>query len=137
RARRPDARAARGALRRGAWFGEEASAALDSRAVMEREEPPFVTVAVASKEDESRIEACLRCALAQDYPRERIEIIVADAMSMDATRERVMRIAEEDARVRLVDNADRTRAAALNVIVRLGRGEIVVPMDPGGDYGRT
>lgn len=98
---------------------------------------PFVTIAIASFEDEPRIEACVRCALAQDYPAELIEILVADAMSMDATREIVLRLAGEDLRVRMLDNAQRTRAAALNIIVRAGRGEIVVPMDPGADYGRT
>jgi GT2 family glycosyltransferase len=98
---------------------------------------PFVTIAITSKEDEARIDACLRCALAQDYPTDRLEIIVADAMSMDATREVVLRAADQDARVRLIDNPDRTRAAALNVAVRRGRGDIVVPMDPGGDYAKT
>jgi succinoglycan biosynthesis protein ExoA len=104
---------------------------------MEPAQKPLVTIAIASKEDEARIEACLRCALAQDYPGERIEIVVADAMSMDATRERVLRLIEDDARIRIVDNPDRTRAAGLNAILRASTGEILVPMDPGGDYART
>ena len=101
---------------------------------------PFVTIAIASREDEARIESCLRSALGQDYPHDRVEIIVADAMSMDATRELVLRIAAEELespRVRMLDNPQRTRAAALNEILRAGKGEIVVPMDPGGEYGRT
>jgi hypothetical protein len=98
---------------------------------------PFVTIAIASNEDEARIEACLRCAFAQDYPRDRFEIVVADAMSMDATRERVLSLGASDPRVRLIDNLDRTRASALNAIIKTGRGEIVVPMDPGGDYAKT
>jgi len=71
-----------------------------------------VTVAIASSDDEPRIEACLQSALAQDYPSELVEILVADAMSMDATREIVLRVAGEDARVRMLDNPKRTRAAA-------------------------
>jgi hypothetical protein len=98
---------------------------------------PLVTIAIASSEDETRIEGCLRSAMAQDYPGERIEILVADAMSMDATREIVLRIAAEEPRVRMLDNTKRTRAAALNTILRAGEGEIVVPMDPGGEYGQT
>lgn len=98
---------------------------------------PFVTIAITSQEDETRIDACLRSALEQDYPSDRIEVLVADAMSMDATREHVLRFAADDPRVRLIDNPDRTRAAGLNAIVRTGRGEIVVPMEPGGDYART
>lgn len=98
---------------------------------------PSVTIAVASSDSEASIESCLRSALAQDYPHELVEIVVADAMSMDATREIVLRVAGEALRVRMIDNPQRTRAAALNAIVRAGTGEIVVPMDPGGDYGRT
>lgn len=100
---------------------------------------PIVTIAIASSEDEPRIEACLRCALAQDYPEDLLEIVVADGMSMDATREIVLRVAGERSpqRVRMVDNTLRTRGAALNEILRAGRGEIVVPMDPSAEYGRT
>lgn len=98
---------------------------------------PFVTIAIAARESEATIGACLRAALGQDYPAELVEIIVADAMSMDATREIILEHAGREARVRLVDNNERTRAAALNAILRAGRGEIVVPMDPGGEYGRT
>lgn len=98
---------------------------------------PFVTIAIASNEDEAGVEACLRAAVAQDYPRDRVEILVADAMSMDATREIVHRLAAEDARIKMLDNPERTRAAALNVVLRASRGEIVVPMDPGADYAKT
>jgi cellulose synthase/poly-beta-1,6-N-acetylglucosamine synthase-like glycosyltransferase len=101
------------------------------------DEKPAVTIAIPSSDDEAHIEACLRCALAQDYPKELVEILVADAMSMDATREIILRVAGEEPRVRMIDNTKRTRAAALNAIVRAARGEIVVPMDPSGDYGRT
>lgn len=102
-----------------------------------QEPHPLVTIAIASCEDEERIEACLAQARSQSYPSDRIEILVADAMSMDATRETVLRVAAEDPRVRLLDNPERTRASALNAIVRAGTGEIVVPMDPGGEYGKT
>jgi succinoglycan biosynthesis protein ExoA len=98
---------------------------------------PFVTVAISCKDDEARIEACVRRALGQDYPKDRLEVLVADAMSMDASREIVLRIQKEDPRVRLLDNSARTRAAALNVIIREGRGEIFVPMDPSDEHART
>lgn len=98
---------------------------------------PLVTIAVVTSDDEEAIEACLRSIRAQDYPADRVEILVADAMSMDATREIVLRAAGEDPRIRLLDNPDRTRAAALNAILRASRGEVVVPMDPSGDYAKT
>ena len=83
------------------------------------QELPLVTIVISSKEDEPRIDACLACVLAQDYPNEKLEIVVVDAMSMDATREKILRVAAEDSRVRLVDNPERTRGAALNAALRV------------------
>jgi GT2 family glycosyltransferase len=104
---------------------------------MEETPVPFVTIAIASSDDETCIASCIRCALEQDYPRDHVEVLVADAMSMDATRELVHGLAEADPRLRMLDNPQRTRAAAMNVMLRASRGEIVVPMDPSGDYGKT
>src|SRR4051794_25526933 len=106
---------------------------------MERSEAPlpFVTIAIATCEDETRIEACLLRALSQDYPHDAIEVVVADGMSMDATREIVLRMAGEHPRVRLIDNPRRTRAAALNAVLENCRGELIVPLDVGGEYART
>jgi succinoglycan biosynthesis protein ExoA len=101
------------------------------------ESRPHVTIAIPTSEDESRIEACLRCALGQDYPKDALDVVVADGMSMDATREIVLRIAAEDPRVRLVDNPSRTRGGALNAVLGDCRGEVIVPMDPSDVYART
>jgi glycosyltransferase involved in cell wall biosynthesis len=98
-------------------------------------ERSFVTIAIAAREDEARIEECLRVARAQDHPS--FEIVVADGMSMDATREIVHRVATTDPRVRLIDNPHRTRAGALNAILEASGGDIIVPMDPGTEYART
>lgn len=98
---------------------------------------PLVTIVIATNDAEERVESCVRAALGQDYPRDALEVVVADGMSMDATREIVIRLAAEDARVRLVDNPERTRAAALNAGLAVARGELVVPMDPSSDYARS
>src|SRR5580704_9115978 len=87
---------------------------------------PFVTIAIACRDDEARIEAAVRTAQAQDWPADRLEIVVADAMSMDSTR-------EGDARIALVDNHGRTRASGLNECIRRAHGELVVRLDPGAD----
>ena len=96
---------------------------------------PVVTIAIACRDEESRVEALLRQARAQDWPREQLEIVVADGMSMDGTREVLARVAGEDDRVRLVENLARTRAAGLNECIRRARGEVVVRFDAGAQYG--
>jgi succinoglycan biosynthesis protein ExoA len=95
---------------------------------------PFVTVVLSCRDDEPDIEAAIRAVLDQDWPRDRLELLVADGMSMDATREIVAIIAAEDARIRLVDNAGRSRVAGLNECIRRARGEVIVRVEPRGSY---
>jgi succinoglycan biosynthesis protein ExoA len=96
---------------------------------------PLVTVVLSCRDDEPDVETAIRAVLAQDWPRDRLELLVADGMSMDATREIVARLADEDDRIRLVHNPARTRAAGLNECIRRARGEIIVRVEPRGDYG--
>lgn len=95
---------------------------------------PLVTIAMPCLNEERFIEACVRSVLAQDYPKDRIEVIVADGMSMDATREILLRLSEEDPRIRMLDNPDRIQAAGMNRIIQAARGEIVVRMDVHCEY---
>jgi cellulose synthase/poly-beta-1,6-N-acetylglucosamine synthase-like glycosyltransferase len=95
---------------------------------------PLVTVAVPCLDEEEHIEACVRAALTQDWPSDRLEILVADGMSVDATREILVRLADEDPRIRLIDNPGRVQSAALNECIRRARGEIIVRMDVHAEY---
>jgi glycosyltransferase involved in cell wall biosynthesis len=95
---------------------------------------PVVTIAITCRDEEKRIGALMRSALAQDWPHDRLQVVVADGMSMDATREILARLAAEDDRVELVDNPGGVRAPGLNACIRRARGEILVRFDPGGDY---
>jgi succinoglycan biosynthesis protein ExoA len=95
---------------------------------------PLVTIAIACRDEAARIEALVRTAQAQDWPRDRLQIVVADGMSMDATREVLARLAAEDERIELVENPDRGRAAGLNECLRRARGELVVRLDAGAGY---
>lgn len=101
---------------------------------MPRDLAPFVTVVLPCLDEERHIEACLRGALAQDYPPDRLEIVVADGGSRDATRSIVARVAAEDARVTLVDNPGRLQSAGMNEAVRRARGDVVVRMDVHAEY---
>lgn len=95
---------------------------------------PFVTVAMPCLNEERHIEACLRGALAQDYPADRLEVIVADGGSSDATRALVQRVAAQDPRVLLVDNPGRLQSAGMNEVIRRARGDVIVRMDVHAEY---
>lgn len=89
---------------------------------------PSVSVVVPVRNEEATIEAALRSALDQDYPGP-LEVVVADGMSEDDTRRIVADLAEQDERVRMVDNPSRTAPAGLNAAIREAVGEVIVRCD--------
>ena len=62
--------------------------------------PPRVTVLVPAKDEQERIEACVRSILSQDYPN--FDLVVIDDRSSDDTGTILDRIAVADPRVRVV-----------------------------------
>lgn len=90
---------------------------------------PFITVVMPVRNEVRFIADTLEQLREQDYPNDCFEILVADGMSDDGTREIVARIAEEDDRVRLLDNPKRRSSAGRNVGFRAGRGDLFVVVD--------
>jgi glycosyltransferase involved in cell wall biosynthesis len=95
---------------------------------------PFVTIGMPCLDEEGFIEACVRGALAQDYPADRFEVIVADGGSRDGTVAILERLAAEDARVSVVPNPGRYQSAGMNEVLRRARGDVIVRMDVHADY---
>ncbi len=90
---------------------------------------PFISVVLPVRNEERYIEQTLRQLLNQDYPVECFELLVCDGMSNDHTRKIVQRLAQEDPRVRLLDNPRRRSSAGRNLGFRTARGEISVVID--------
>jgi glycosyltransferase involved in cell wall biosynthesis len=88
-----------------------------------------VSVILPVRNEERHIEACLASVRGQDYSGGPMEILVADGRSEDRTRAIVARIAEEDPRVRLVDNPGGIVPTAMNAAIREARGRFVVRVD--------
>ena len=95
---------------------------------------PFVSIVIPCYAEELHIEAVVRGAMTQRYPRDRVEILVVDGGSNDRTREIVARLAGEDGRVRLVDNPARIQSAAMNRAIKLSLGDVIVRMDAHAEY---
>ena len=73
---------------------------------------PSVTVAVPTLNEAANIETLVRRFLATRYPN-LVEVFVADGGSTDGTRAIVARLAQQDARVRLLDNPDRIQSVGM------------------------
>jgi succinoglycan biosynthesis protein ExoA len=96
---------------------------------------PFVTIVMPSYNEEHYIEACLRSLLEQTYPADKMEILVGDGGSKDKTREIIARIAEEDSRVRLIDNSEhRIQSYAMNLCIKASKGEFLLVTDVHAEY---
>lgn len=89
---------------------------------------PFVSIVVPLLNEEATIERLARSLLDQTYPQASYEILMADGGSQDATLA-LLRRADRDGRVRVLENPGRTAPAALNVLLRAARGEIVTRVD--------
>jgi glycosyltransferase involved in cell wall biosynthesis len=89
--------------------------------------PPVVSVILPVYNGEAHIHAALDSALRQTYRH--IEVIVVDDGSRDRTRAIVEARAQDDARVRVVGQANRGVAAARNRALAEARGEFIAPLD--------
>ena len=95
---------------------------------------PRISILISAYNEAKHIEATVRNKLAQDYTGE-YEILVASDGSTDGTDEIITRVAAEDARVRLIRQEPRQgKTAALNKLIELATGEIVIFSDANSLY---
>ena len=95
---------------------------------------PRCTLVIPCVDEEGSIEAVIRAAMEQRYPRDKIEIFVCDGGSKDGTRAVVERLAALDARVRLLDNPGRFPGAAVNEALRHATGSVIIRLDAHAAY---
>lgn len=90
---------------------------------------PFVSVLVPAFNEERVIERSLMSLLKQEYPS--FEVIVIDDGSSDLTFLTAEKLAGDygAARIRVVRQPNRGKAAALNLGISIARGELVLCMD--------
>jgi glycosyltransferase involved in cell wall biosynthesis len=93
-----------------------------------------VSIIIPCRNEVRDIDRCLSSVLAQIEPPGGFEVLVSDGMSDDGTREKIAEFSRRDARVRMIDNPQRTTSPALNRAILAARGEIVVRMDAHTEY---
>jgi cellulose synthase/poly-beta-1,6-N-acetylglucosamine synthase-like glycosyltransferase/peptidoglycan/xylan/chitin deacetylase (PgdA/CDA1 family) len=88
---------------------------------------PQVTVMVPAYNEEAAIVQTVSSALACDYPK--LEVLVIDDGSKDRTAELVLANFGHDPRVRLIQQPNRGKPAALNHGLSEATGEVIVSID--------
>lgn len=96
---------------------------------MTEKELPFVSVIAPCRNEVDFIARAVETILSSDYPSDRIEILVVDGMSDDGTRDIVRKMADDDGRVRMLDNPQKTVPTAMNIGIRAARGDYIVRID--------
>ncbi len=102
------------------------------RVETEQDLPP-VSILIPAHNEELVIEQTIRSLLSLNYPAERLEIIVINDGSTDKTAEMVLRMGEEDPRVRLFNVPEKESAQgkshALNLGLKETRHDLVAVYD--------
>jgi succinoglycan biosynthesis protein ExoA len=94
---------------------------------------PSLSIAIPALNESTSIGGVLQSFLATTYPSlERIYVV--DGGSTDNTREIVQRIAQNDARVVLLDNPDRVQAAAMNIAIAECKSSLLLRADAHCEY---
>jgi len=91
-------------------------------------ELPSVTVILPVLDEADHIDDVMTDLITQDYPGP-IEVIVADGGSTDGTLQKLAAVAEQDGRVRVIENPDVRQAFGLNRAAAEARGDILVRAD--------
>jgi glycosyltransferase involved in cell wall biosynthesis len=109
-------------------------ASLAGRRIDRKAFTPRISILISAFNEAKHIEATVLNKLAQDYAGE-FEILVASDGSSDGTDEIVTRLAQSDSRVRLYRQEPRQgKTAALNKLIELASGEIVIFSDANSLY---
>jgi succinoglycan biosynthesis protein ExoA len=95
---------------------------------------PTVSIIVPCRNESDHIESTVRSILSQKPPPGGFEVVVADGLSDDGTRDILNRVAQEEPRIKIVDNPGRIVSTGLNEAIRIAQGEVIIRMDAHTTY---
>lgn len=96
---------------------------------MNKAELPFVSILVATKNEEKYILKCLESLMHMDYPSNRFEVLVIDGKSQDKTYGLVNEYKKNHPNIKLILNEKITLPFARNLGISLSSGEFIVNCD--------
>lgn len=87
-----------------------------------------VSVIMPVLNEEKYIKKCMDSIVKQTYSNI-CEILVLDGMSTDGTRAIINKFNMEDSRIKLIDNPEKVQSAAMNLGIKLAKGDIIIRVD--------
>lgn len=93
-----------------------------------------IAVIIPCRNEERNISRCLDSLLANDIDFALLEIVIVDGMSTDRTRDIVAEYVRKHPFIRVIDNLEKNKPAALNLGIRVTSGEIVMRIDAHATY---
>lgn len=96
--------------------------------------PENVAILIPCYNEQDNIARCLDSLIANDYPHELLDIVIVDGLSTDNTREIISEYDNHYEFIRLIDNAQRTKSAALNLGVQVTESDIIIRIDAHATY---
>ena len=91
---------------------------------------PFISIVIATYNEEEAIAEKLRNTLSLDYPKDKVEIIIVDSDSQDKTVQVAKRIAKDFQAIKIIEEESRQgKSHALNTSLKKVKGDIVLITD--------
>lgn len=94
----------------------------------------MLSVIVPIYNEEKYIDQCIYSILEQDYPKDDLEVIFVDGMSDDRTCEIVQEYIWRYPFIRLLDNPKRIAPCAMNIGIRVAKGDVIIRLDAHASY---
>ena len=92
-----------------------------------------ISIIVPCRNEADHVERAVQSILQQQVDPG-LEVILADGRSDDGTREILNRLANQDSRLRIVDNPRQIVSAGLNAAIQAAKGQVIIRMDAHANY---
>lgn len=90
---------------------------------------PFISVILPIRNEEDKILTTLNSILNQNYESDRIEILVSDGCSYDNTITIINNLANQDNRIKLINNNYKIVSTGFNLALNEAKGDIIIRID--------
>jgi glycosyltransferase involved in cell wall biosynthesis len=90
---------------------------------------PFVSVIMPVRNEADFIEQAVQSILDSDYPTQKMEVLIVDGNSDDDTWRIIEKLAESDARIKVLNNPRRIVPMAMNIALKEMQGDVFIRID--------